>query len=255
MNTAAQSLAIAVAMIAAAPFIGSFLGVLALRLPDGQPVAWSRSACAQCGHVLSAADLVPIASYVALRGRCRYCHAAIGRFVLAIECAALVVAAWAALQTAGWVIAASCLFGWMLLLLAVIDWRVQLLPDVITLPLLLAGLAAAALFDRDRLLDHLIGALAGFAVFALAALLYRLLRGREGLGLGDAKLLAGIGAWVSWTGLPTVVLWGSILGLAFALLRAATGRGLRLSDRLPFGTFLAAGGWLVWLYGPLIPAG
>ncbi|HEX4157009.1 MAG TPA: A24 family peptidase [Rhizomicrobium sp.] len=250
-----ESLAIAVAMLAAAPFIGSFLGVLAQRLPENRPVAWSRSACAHCGHALAPIDLVPIASYLVLRGRCRYCHARIGRFALAIECAAFLVAAWAALQTSGWVIAVTCIFGWMLLVLAVIDWRVLLLPDVITLPLLVTGLAATALFDRERLVDHMIGAFAGFALFALAAFAYRVLRGREGLGFGDAKLLAGIGAWVSWTGLPTVVLWGSILGLVFALARAAAGRRLQFSDRLPFGTFLAAGGWLVWLYGPLIPGG
>jgi leader peptidase (prepilin peptidase)/N-methyltransferase len=251
----AQSLAIVVAMLAAAPFIGSFLGVLALRLPEERPVAWSRSACDHCGHVLSAADLVPMASYLFLLGRCRYCRAPIGRFVLAIELAALAIAAWAAIATSGWVVAATCMFGWTLLLLAVIDWRVQLLPDVITLPLLLTGLATAALLARDRLVDHAIGALAGFALFALASYAYRAFRGREGLGFGDAKLLAGIGAWVSWTGLPTVILWGSISGLAFALARAASGRGLKLTDRLAFGTFLAAGGWLVWLYGPLIPAG
>jgi leader peptidase (prepilin peptidase)/N-methyltransferase len=255
MNAPPESIAIAVAMLAASPFIGSFLGVLALRLPENRPVAWSRSACAHCGHMLAPTDLVPLASYLVLRGRCRYCHAEIGRFALAIECAAFLVAAWAVAQTSGWVIAASCIFGWMLLLLAVIDWRVQLLPDVITLPLLVTGLAATALLDRDHLVDHMIGALAGFALFALAAFAYRALRGREGLGLGDAKLLAGIGAWVSWNGLPTVVLWGSILGLAFALARGATGRGLKLSDRLPFGTFLAAGSWVVWLYGPLVPAG
>jgi leader peptidase (prepilin peptidase)/N-methyltransferase len=255
VNKGAESFAIMVAMLAAAPFIGSFLGVLALRLPENRPVAWARSACDQCGHILSAADLVPLASYLALRGCCRYCHAEIGRFALAIECAAFLVAAWAAIATTGWVIAATCVLGWSLLLLAVIDWRVQLLPDVITLPLLLAGLAWAGLLDRDLFLDHLIGALAGFTLFALAAFVYRFLRGREGLGFGDAKLLAGIGAWVTWTGLPTVVLWGSILGLVVALARAMTGRGLKLSDRLPFGTFLAAGGWLVWVYGPLVPPG
>jgi leader peptidase (prepilin peptidase)/N-methyltransferase len=242
-------------MLVAAPIIGSFLGVLALRLPERRPVAWSRSACGQCGHVLAVPDLIPIVSYLFLRGRCRYCHASIGRFVLFIECAALAVAAWAVAQTSGWLIVASCVFGWTLLLLAVIDWRVQLLPDVITLPLLVMGVAVAWLLAEDRMVDHLIGALAGFAVFALASILYRVLRGREGLGLGDAKLLAGIGAWVSWMGLPTVVLWGSVFGLAFALVRAAMGRGLKLSDRLPFGTFLAAGAWLVWLYGPLMPAG
>jgi leader peptidase (prepilin peptidase) / N-methyltransferase len=251
MNDADESLAIAVAMLAAAPFIGSFLGVLALRLPANRAVAWSRSACDHCSHVLAPADLVPLLSYLLLGGRCRYCHAKIGRFALAIECAALLVAAWATIQTSGWVIVASCIFGWILLLLAVIDWRVQLLPDVITLPLLLAGLVAAAFLASDPFVNHLVGALAGFAAFAFIAFAYRVLRGRDGLGLGDAKLLAGIGAWISWTGLPAVVLWGSVLGLLFTLARGVAGHRLRLSDRLPFGAFLAAGGWLVWLYGPL----
>jgi leader peptidase (prepilin peptidase)/N-methyltransferase len=238
-------------MIVVAPFIGSFLGVLALRLPEGRSVGWSRSACDGCGHRLAPADLVPIASYVGLRGRCRYCRAPIGRFALAIEFAALGVAVWADLETSGPLLVVTCIFGWMLLLLAAVDWRVQLLPDVITLPLLFLGLAAAFHFDRASWSDHLIGAVAGFGLLAIVAVFYRRLRGREGLGFGDAKLLAAIGAWVSWQGLPTALLWGSVLGLAFALARAARGGGLRLSDRLPFGVFLAAGGWLVWLYGPL----
>ena len=238
--------------VAIAPFIGSFLGVLALRLPEGRPIGWSRSACEHCGHVLAASDLVPIASFVALRGRCRYCRAGIGGFVLVIELAALAVAVWAGLETSGWILAVTCAFGWTLLLLAAIDWRVQLLPDVITLPLLAAGLSAAYFFARESWLDHLIGAASGFIALALVALVYRYLRGREGLGLGDAKLLAALGAWVAWGGIPTVLLWGSLLGLLFALGRAVAGGSLRLSDRLPFGVFLASGGWLVWLYGPLL---
>jgi leader peptidase (prepilin peptidase)/N-methyltransferase len=230
---------IALIAIVFAPFIGSFLGVVALRLPEDRAIGWSRSACERCGHVLSAGDLVPIASFIALRGRCRYCRAQIGGFALVIELAALAVAVWAGLETSGWILAVTCVFGWTLLLLAVIDWRVQLLPDVITLPLLAAGLSAAFFF-------------AGFMVLAFISQLYRVLRGREGLGLGDAKLLAALGAWVAWEGLPTVLLWGSLLGLLFALGRAVTGGSVRLSDRLPFGVFLASGGWLVWLYGPLL---
>jgi leader peptidase (prepilin peptidase)/N-methyltransferase len=243
---------IRVIAIIVAPFIGSFLGVLALRLPEGRAIGWSRSACEHCGHVLGAGDLVPIASFIALRGRCRYCRAEIGWFVLVIELAALAIAAWAGLVTSGWILAASCAFGWALLLLAAIDWRVQILPDVITLPLLAAGLSAAFFFARESWLDHLIGAAAGFLALALVSQLYRLLRGRDGLGLGDAKLLAALGAWVAWEGLPTVLLLGSLLGLVFALGRAIAGQSIRLSDRLPFGVFLAGGGWLVWLYGPLL---
>ena len=239
-------------LVVVAPFIGSFLGALALRLPAARPVGWARSACDRCGHVLAARDLVPIASYAALRGCCRYCRAPIGTFALAMELGALATAIWAGFETSGWIFVASCVLGWMLLLLGVIDWRTQLLPDVLTLPLLAFGLLAALAINPDTLLDRAIGAAAGFAALALLAFVYARLRGREGLGLGDAKLLAALGAWVSWQGLPTVLLWGSVLGLVFALIRAAAGKGLTLSDRLPFGVFLAAGGWLVWLYGPLV---
>jgi leader peptidase (prepilin peptidase)/N-methyltransferase len=172
-----------------------------------------------------------------------------------MELGALSVAVWAGIYTSGWVLAASCLLGWILLVLAVIDWRVLLLPDVLTLPLLVIGFAATFLIAPQSWPDHAIGAVAGFVVLALAAWVYRRLRGREGLGLGDAKLLAALGGWVAWQGLPTVLFLGAILGLAFALARAAMHGGLRLSDRLPFGVFLAAAGWLVWLYGPLLPGG
>lgn len=241
--------------IAVAPFVGSFLGVLALRIPERRPVAWSRSACDSCGHVLAAADLVPFASYLALRGRCRYCGTRIGTYALAMELGALAVAVWAGFYTVGPVLVASCVLGWFLVLLAVTDWRALLLPDVLTLPLLVLGFGATFAIAPQAWADHAIGAVAGFVLLAAVALAYRRLRGREGLGLGDAKLLAALGAWVSWQGLPTILLLGSMLGLAFALARAALGRGLDLSDRLPFGVFLAAGGWLVWLYGPLLPAG
>ncbi len=237
-----------------APFVGSFLGVLALRLPERRPVAWSRSSCDSCGHVLTAGDLVPVASYLALRGRCRYCSSPIGWSALGMELGSLAVAVWAGFYTSGWVLAASCILGWILLLLAVIDWRVQLLPDVLTLPLLIIGFAVTYLIAPQSWPDHAIGAVAGFVLLALAAWAYRRLRGREGLGLGDAKLFAALGAWVAWQGLPTILLLGSMLGLAFALARAAMGGGLKLSDRLPFGVFLAAAGWLVWLYGPLLPS-
>jgi leader peptidase (prepilin peptidase)/N-methyltransferase len=89
-------------------------------------------------------------------------------------------------------------------------------------------------------------------VLAAAAYLYRLLRNREGLGLGDAKLMAAIGAWVGWQQLPSVLLFASLLGLLFAVAMSFRGRRISLSDRLPFGAFLAAGGWLVWLHGPLM---
>ena len=235
-------------MLLIAPVIGSFLGAMAIRLPEGRPVLWARSACESCGRTLSVSELIPVASFVWLWGRCRGCGAPIGAFPPVMELIAIAVVAWAALQTSDTIFIAGCVFGWTLLLLAAIDWRVQLLPDVLTLPLLLAGLAAPFLLPLGPWQDHAIGAAAGFVVLAVVAWLYHRLRKREGLGLGDAKLLAAIGAWVGWQALPAVVLAGSVLGLLFAIGLSLYGRGLRMTDRLPFGVFLSAGGWLAWLY-------
>jgi leader peptidase (prepilin peptidase)/N-methyltransferase len=134
-----------------------------------------------------------------------------------------------------------------------IDWRHYLLPDALTLPLGAAGLAVAWLVDPDRLLHHAIGAAAGYGGSTGIAWLYHIVRKRRGLGGGDGKLLAALGAWVTWWGLPTVVLYAALSGLALTLVQAARGQRLALTHRLPFGPHLCLGGWLVWLYGPLLP--
>jgi leader peptidase (prepilin peptidase)/N-methyltransferase len=237
--------------LAAAPFVGSFLSVLVTRLPEGQTVVFGRSACRTCGRELGARDLVPLLSWAALRNRCRHCRARIGFLYPGMELAALGVAFWAATLAMGPLLWASCALGWALLALAVIDAREGLLPDLLTWPLLLAGLAAAAWLDPDGLGSRAIGAIAGFAVFWALALLYRRLRRREGLGLGDAKLLAAAGAWLGWEALPSVVLVAAIAGLGWILALSLGGRRLALDTELPFGPGLCLGFWLVWLYGPL----
>jgi len=239
-------------LLVAGPFIGSFLGTLIQRLPERRPVLLGRSECDRCHATLTARDLVPLASFAALRGRCRHCGAAIGWFAPAIELAAMGVVLWAMTETTGLVLIVSCVFGWLLLALAVTDWRVYLLPDPLTLSLALTGLIATWFITPADMLDHIIGALAGLAVFALIAFVYRSLRGREGLGFGDAKLLGALGAWVSWQGLPSVVLCATVTGMVLVLMLSLSGRKLSATTRIPFGTFLALGGWVVWLYGPLV---
>ena len=234
------------------PFIGSFLGLLAARMPRNEGVIFGRSHCDRCGHALHAADEIPFVSWLWFRGRCRYCGASIGYFPLVMEAAALAVVTWAASETSGWILAASCLLGWWLLLLAAIDWRNFLLPDALTLPLGIAGLAVTYTIDPSGLADHLIGALCGFLVFAAVGFVYSRIRGREGLGLGDAKLMGALGAWLSWQGLPSALLFAAMAGLVFVLGRSLVRRPLALGDPIPFGSFLALGGWLVWLYGPLL---
>lgn len=141
--------------------------------------------------------------------------------------------------------------GWTLLALAVWDLRCGLLPDRLTLPLLLAGLAATALLSPARLEAHLLGAATGFLSLAALRALYRRLRGREGLGLGDAKLLAAGGAWLGWEGLASVVLWACATAVLSLLPGHLAGRRLTRHTSLAFGPWLALGIWLVWLLGPL----
>jgi leader peptidase (prepilin peptidase) / N-methyltransferase len=233
----------------AAPFIGSFLGVLVRRLPDGRPIASSRSRCEECGATLRARDLVPLYSWLASKGRCRYCGHVLGWVYPGIELGALAVALAAIAVDGGEGIWLDCLLGWWLLALAWIDLRRWLLPDALTLPLVIAGLAAAAAFDPERLTERALGAAVGYLSLRLVALIYRGLRGREGLGGGDAKLLAASGAWVGAGALPLLVL----IAATSALMAAAGLRlvGIRLGARsaLPFGPFLAVATWLIWLFG------
>lgn len=238
--------------VAVAPFIGSFLGVVASRLPAGRSVVHGRSACDHCGRVLGAVDLIPVAGWLIRRGRCASCGGKIDPILPVIEVLAVVVPLWAAtvFDTAPslW---ASCVLGWALLGLAVIDARHFTLPDVLTLPLALGGLVAMALQWPSRLEAAALGAAAGAGAFWLIRVVYRRLRGREGLGLGDVKLMAAAGAWVGWEGLASLVFIAALAGLAVAGLKRLCGRAVAAGDRVPFGTFLCLGTWLVWLYGPL----
>ncbi len=232
----------------AAPFVGSFLGVLIARLPQGRPVALSRSACERCGAVIGPRDLVPLLSHVVLRGRCRACRAPIAARHWLVELAAVAVAAWVALAGVGPALWVDCGLGWALLALAWIDWESMRLPDALTLPLIPAGLFATLWLEPDQATGHAVAAALGYAAFRGLAWLYRRLRGREGLGGGDAKLLAALGAWVGLEGLPTVLLGGAVVGLAVAAGMALRGRAVGAATAIPFGPCLALAGFAVRLH-------
>lgn len=163
----------------------------------------------------------------------------------------MAIAAWSASLLAGWWLWASCAFGWTLLALAVADVRYQLLPDFLTLPLLAGGLGTAAIFVPEEFVPRLIGAGIGLGAILVTRQAYWILRRREGIGLGDAKLLAAAGAWISWEGLPSAMLIAALGALTVVLLGIRGERRLVLNDRIPFGAFLCFGAWIVWLYGPL----
>jgi leader peptidase (prepilin peptidase)/N-methyltransferase len=236
----------------AAPFVGSFLGVLIIRLPGDAPIAMARSACAHCGTRLGPLDLVPLVSFLVLRGRCRHCGQRIGLFHPAVELAALGVAAMAVLADSDssrvW---ADCVLGWTLLALAWIDWTEFLLPDVLTLPLTVAGLILTWAWDPDALTDHCLAAVLAYLSFRGIAAAYRRLRGRDGLGGGDAKLIAAAGAWCGVAMLPLLVLGSAVIGLLAALGLALAGRSVTSTTRIPFGPCIALAFWLVWLQSGL----
>jgi leader peptidase (prepilin peptidase)/N-methyltransferase len=243
-------------LVLVAPFIGSFLGLLIRRLPEGSPIARGRSHCDACGATLGVRDLMPIISWLAVAGRCRYCRQPLGWFYPGVELAALAIALAAVLidgvlidgGQGAWL---DCLLGWWLLALGWIDLRSWLLPDALTLPLIIAGLAAAILFNPDQLTGRALGAALGYLSLMAIAALYRRLRGREGLGGGDAKLLAASGAWLGAAALPQVILLAALSALAAAAGLRLAGVRLGFHSALPFGPFLAFATWVLWLAGPI----
>lgn len=152
----------------------------------------------------------------------------------------------------GWALAAAAVLSGLCAALAAGDLRRYLLPDALTLALGVSGLIFAALIDRGGVPERLIGVVAGYAAFDLIARAYRYFRGREGLGAGDAKLMAAAGAWVGWQGLASVVLVGALVGLAVTLAAAKLrGRELSAVTRVPLGAYLSVGLWITWIMGPI----
>jgi len=236
-------------LMAASPIIGSFLGVLIRRLPEGSPFVRGRSRCEACGTALGARDLVPVLSWLAARGRCRYCGQPTGWFYPGVELAALGIALAAVVIDGGQRVWLDCLLGWWLLTLGWTDLRSWLLPDLLTLPLIIVGLVAAFVLDPDQLTERALGAALGYLSLAAVAALYRTLRDREGLGGGDAKLLAAAGAWLGAAALPQVILLAALSALGAAACLRLTGTKLGRHSAMPFGPFLALATWVLWLLG------
>ena len=219
----------------AAPFAGSLLFVFVRRLPAGRSALLSRSRCESCGHKLGPLELVPIASFLAQRGRCRACGAPIDVAHLAAELIALLLAAAVAATGAeGLALWGGCGLGWTLLALAWIDWEEGVLPDALTLPLLVSGLLLSWWLVPWTLADRAIGAIAGYIGFRALATLYRALRKREGLGQGDAKLLAASGAWLGWQALGKCGAAGGAACAGLRPCRASPGSIARRDHRIAF---------------------
>ena len=256
--------------------VGSFLNVVILRLPKAMEAQWKRDAaeyleleppsdaeapglvypashCPSCGNSLRWWHNIPVLSYVLLLGRCAYCKVGISAQYPLVELLAAALAVWAGVHFGpGWQGAAAIGLGWTLLTLTVIDQRTQLLPDVIVLPLLWAGLLVNIQSTFVPLEQAVIGAAAGYLSLWLVYQLFLQLTGKHGMGFGDFKLLAALGAWMGWASLPWIVLLSSVIGLAWALVLMLVGRMDR-GQPMPFGPFLAIAGWVQLVQSDLIP--
>ncbi len=226
--------------------VGSFANVCVYRIPRRESIAFPGSHCPTCSHAIAAYDNIPLISWLMLRGRCRHCHAPIAwrypllELLMGVSWGLLAVHFGATAELA----AALCLF-FLLWVLSVIDLETGLLPNALTWP----GIAAGLLFSwwLGSWQDALIGALAGYGLFWSIARLFLWLTGREGMGHGDFKLLAMLGAFMGWQALPFIVLVSSVVGaLLGSLFLLLSKKGLRAE--IPFGPYLAAAGmiWLVW---------
>lgn len=221
-----------------------------LPYPDRYNLMVPRSACPHCGHAIAAWENIPVISYLFLRGRCSSCKAPIGVRYPLVELATGVLSALAAWHFgATWQGVAALGLLWALMALTMIDADTQLLPDQITLPLVWLGLLLnlAGLFVP--IADAVIGAVAGYLLLWSAYWLFKLVRGKEGMGYGDFKLMAALGAWFGWQALPSLVLLSSVVGVVFGVANIVLRRQGR-DTPFPFGPFIAGAGVLVLFFGP-----
>ncbi len=257
--------------------VGSFLNVVIHRLPimmerdwlsqcaelrnepapqhEALSLARPRSRCPHCGHAISAMENIPVLSYLALGGRCRGCRAAISpRYPLveAVTGIAFALAAWKFGATPA--AAGAMLFIAAMIALTCIDFDTQLLPDDITLPLLWAGLLFNAFGTYTDLKSAVLGATVGYLTLWGVYWMFKLLTGKEGMGYGDFKLLAAIGAWTGWVVLPLTILLSSFVGAVVGIaLMVLTKRGRDVP--IPFGPYLAVAGIIALFWGkPLTQA-
>lgn len=257
--------------------VGSFLNVVIHRLPKMMEQEWRqqcaelhgqepaprapynliapRSACPHCNRAISAGENIPVLSYLLLRGKCKGCGAAISPRYPIIEAASGILCGFAALHFGyGLAAMAAILLIWALITLTVIDFDTQLLPDDITLPLIWTGLLFNLYGAFTTLHDAFLGAVFGYLALWSVYWLFKLITGKEGMGYGDFKLLAALGAWLGWQLLPLIIILSSLVGAVVGIiLIVAVKRGREIP--IPFGPYLAGGGLIALFWGHTLTEG
>jgi leader peptidase (prepilin peptidase)/N-methyltransferase len=246
--------------------VGSFLNVVIYRLPIMMEREWSqdemvtdnmpkfnlavpRSACPSCGHAISVLGNIPVLSYLYLRGKCRYCRTSISARYPLIEAITGVLCAFAGWHFGFGIAAISAmLLIFALVALAAIDFDKQLLPDQITLPLLWLGLIFNLMDVHTSLFNAVLGAIIGYLSLWSVFWLFKALTGKDGMGYGDFKLFAALGAWLGWQMLPLILILSSAVGIVVAAtLLVFSKRGKDIP--IPFGPYLAGGGLIALFWG------
>lgn len=256
--------------------IGSFLNVVAYRLPvmmqrawqeevaegpapedqERFDLVWPRSRCPHCNHPIRAFHNIPILSWLLLKGRCADCNESVSARYPIIEAFTAIASVLVASHFgATWATPAALVITWFLIALSLIDLDHKLLPDSLTLPLLWIGMLISLLevngtpvFAHLDIRSSVIGAAAGYLSLWSVYQLFKLLTGKEGMGYGDFKLLAALGAWLGWQMLPLVIVLSAAVGSAVGIALILTGQRSRQAE-IPFGPYLAGAGWLALLYG------
>ncbi|MCX4190770.1 prepilin peptidase [Methylophaga sp. OBS3] len=254
--------------------VGSFLNVVIHRLPlmmhrewqqqcheligsdvpEAEPLTLSRprSRCPHCQHAITALENIPVVSYLFLRGRCHDCQARISVRYPIIEALTGIFSGVVAWHFGfSWTCLSALLLTWALIALTFIDIDEQLLPDSITLPLVWLGLFFNLFGQFTDLQSAVIGALAGYLSLWSVYHLFRIVTGKEGMGFGDFKLLAALGAWLGWQFLPVIILLSSLVGAVVGISLVLFFKHQR-SQPIPFGPYLAAAGWLALIWGETI---
>jgi leader peptidase (prepilin peptidase)/N-methyltransferase len=253
--------------------VGSFLNVVIYRLPRMMERQWRAqcaelldhsqkegmhetfnlwtpgSRCPACRHPISPTENIPILSYLLQRGRCAHCATPISVQYPAVEATSALLAAIVAWHYGpGWQAAAAMLLTWSLIALSVIDFNHKLLPDVITLPFMWLGMGIALFGVFTDLQSSVVGAMSGYLSLWLVFHAFRILTGKDGMGFGDFKLLAMLGAWQGWQNLLPIVIVSSCVGAVLGIVLILVG-GQNRNTPMPFGPFLAAAGWITLLWG------
>lgn len=211
-----------------------------------------RSACPKCGHMITALENIPILSYLVLRGKCHQCGTRISiRYPIVEAMSAMLVLIVAMKYGVSYETLFGAFFTWTLIALTFIDIDTQYLPDQLTLPVLWLGLLLNLNGMYTDINSALIGAVAGYLVLWTVYQLFKLVTGKEGMGFGDFKLLAMIGAWCGWQMLPAVILISSVIGAVVGILMIAT-KYHEKGKPIPFGPYLGGAGWIAFVWGEQI---